>query len=91
MVPKAPEYIWLSNFLLWNFIFTLVPVLEYAILNAADVSFKKRRQAIQELHEELVALAQRSQQPELAEQVLNESRKLISRRFRQKVVGGDFL
>lgn len=57
VVPKAPEYIWLTNFLLWNFIFTLIPVIEYAILNSADVSYNKRKRNIQILYEELVALA----------------------------------
>ncbi len=60
-------------------IFTIVPIIEFAILNAAEVSYNFRKKEIKELYDELIALASKSSQPELPEQVLNDSRKLISR------------
>jgi hypothetical protein len=83
--------IWLQNFLLWNLIFTIVPIIEFAILNASQVSFNSRKKNIKTLVDELTALAAKSGQQDLPETILNDSRKLISRKARQKIVGGDFL
>ncbi len=34
-IPDVPHKTWLQNFLIWNLVFTVVPMVQYAILNAS--------------------------------------------------------
>jgi hypothetical protein len=63
-IPLVNQPTWLQEFLLWNLIFTVFPLLEYAILNAAKVSYKWRQTEIKNLINEVKALASKTDEPD---------------------------
>eukprot|EP00347_Sterkiella_histriomuscorum_P017150 403350477 len=90
-IPQVPHETWLQKFLIWNMIFTIIPIIQYAILNASIMSYEKRTQYIKDLSNELMALSDKIDNSEIPDQLLQDTRKLLSKQTRQRMVGGDFL
>lgn len=90
-IPAVPIKTWLQNFLIWNLIFTMIPMLQFAILNAAGVSVERRKKKIEELINEMKAYASKTDNPDDPDELLHESRKRISKDVRSTITGGDVL
>jgi hypothetical protein len=42
-IPNVPYKTWLQDFLMWNLFFTVIPIVQYAILNASIVTYTSRK------------------------------------------------
>lgn len=66
----VPVQTWLQNFLIWNLIFTFVPIIQYSIVNASLISYESRKKEIETLYKELLAFAEKTDNPEIPDQLL---------------------
>jgi hypothetical protein len=87
----VPVETWLQNFLIWNLIFTIVPMIQFAILNASYISQEWRKKQIEDLNNEILAFASRSLTPDEHDENLQEKRKKKAREVRATITGGDVL
>lgn len=90
-IPQVPIRTWLQNFLIWNLVFTMIPMIQFAILNAASVTLENRKKKIEDLINEMRAYASRTDNPDDPDQLLHESRKRIAKEVRATITGGDVL
>lgn len=90
-IPQVQQKTWLQNFLIWNLIFTVIPMIQYAVLNAAINSFKSRKEEIEQLINEVRAIASGSNDPEDPDYILSACRKEIAMQVRSTITGGDVL
>lgn len=45
-IPNVPYKTWLQDFLMWNLFFTVLPMVQYAILNSSTVTYTYRKKLI---------------------------------------------
>eukprot|EP00347_Sterkiella_histriomuscorum_P001850 403370439 len=90
-VPQVQNKTWLQNFLIWNLIFTMIPIIQYSILNAALNSFKDHKAQIDQLINEVRAIAAGSKDPDDPDYILEQCRKEIAVKVRSTITGGDVL
>lgn len=77
--------------MIWNLIFTFIPIIQYSIVNASLISYSYRCKEIANLFNELSAFSAKTEHPEIPEQLLNDSRKHIAKNVRATITGGDVL
>ena len=90
-IPQVPYKTWLQEFLIWNLIFTFVPMIQYAILNAAICSFTSSRARIAHLVSEVRAMAAKLGLDHDPDYILGRCRKLIAVAARKTITGGDVM
>ncbi|CDW81147.1 gamma-aminobutyric acid receptor subunit rho-3-like [Stylonychia lemnae] len=90
-IPQVAEETWQNSFFIWNLVFTVVPIVQYAILNASIKYFEETTKKTEILYQELQAIAEKLDNPMEPELILADSRKLIAKSLRQRILGGDFL
>jgi len=49
---------WLQNFLMWHLYFIVIPMVQYAMLNASSYYYTKTKREIAEMIAEMMALSQ---------------------------------
>lgn len=64
---------------------------QYAILNTSIVIYTTRKKMIQDMIAEMKALASKTDKPHEPEELLEESRRKISKQVRSTITGGDVL
>ena len=62
-IPHVPILTWIQNFLIWNLIFTIIPILEYSIQYGAMITYENIKNEIDKLMDELVAIASKIESP----------------------------
>lgn len=72
-------------------IFTVIPMIQYAILNAAINSYKSRKEEIDQLINEVRAIASGTMDPDDPDYILTACRKEIAMQVRSTITGGDVL
>ena len=64
---------------MWNLFFTVLPMVQYAILNSSIVSYNYRKKQIADMIAEMKAIASKTDDPLGPEQMLEKSRRAISK------------
>jgi hypothetical protein len=95
-IPNVPYQTWLVDFLTWNLIFTIVPMIQFAILNSTIMTYNSYNSKINNLIQDIKASIDKEkdlspQQANIPMQVINKSQKKISLQVRKQITGGDVI
>ena len=90
-IPLVSYPTWLRNFLMWNLYFTVIPIVQYAILNASINYYASNKKDIADMIAEMMALSIKYNLGDEPGELLQESRKKIQKQVRATITGGDVL
>ncbi len=90
-IPLVSYPTWLRNFLMWNLYFTVIPIVQYAILNSSINYYASNKKEIADMIAEMMALSIKFNLGDEPGELLQESRKKIQKQVRATITGGDVL
>jgi len=95
-IPNVPYPTWLVDFLTWNLIFTIVPMIQYAILNSSMITYAGYNSKINGSIQDIKASIAKEKdltdrQKDVPMSVIVKSRKKIAKQVRNQITGGDVI